>query len=187
MKSSFLRSLAPVFVGLFLWGCSSVQPYRYYTLQPVVEPGTRDFRYSVGVAPVKIPGWMDRSDLAYTEDRFELHFMDYDRWGEPVNDAITRITTSNLRRLLPEATVFSGPWLRSEAPVMEVRIEVLDLAKVQDQLSLTVRWDVISDWGKDQSSLGTFSKQVGGDISPGELVEAYSDLLADVAIAISAF
>lgn len=132
-------------VMLALAGCSSPLPYHYYTLQPQppvsVESGSiSSFKGSVGIAPVKIPVWMDRSSLTYSDGAFQLHMAAQDRWGEPLGDAVTRVATQNLQRLNPQADIFHGPWVRSQRPEWEIDMEVQNLTLSNYQLELEISW-----------------------------------------------
>lgn len=159
-----------------LVGCASSVPYRYYTLQPLAESLSSDFRGSIGLASVVVPAWMDSSHLVYSDGAFQLRKLSQDRWGEPVDSSITRVLTQNLQRMNPDADVFHGSWLRSQQPNVDVRIEIQNLVVMDRQLVLEVSWK--------QSGLRhiqTYQAPISELPSGVELVKGVSQLLEQLA------
>ena len=148
MKAVWYRPfevLLAAFMIALLAGCASSVPYRYYTLQAMAERQESGLTGSVGIMPVAIPAWLDRSHMAYTDDVFQLHQLSQDRWGEPLTEAITRVLTQNLQRKNPQADVFHGPWLRSQRPDTDIQAEVQNLMLKGRQLELEVSWRINSE------------------------------------------
>lgn len=145
MMTGVCRVLGVVAVGLLLTACASDQGNRFYTLQPLAEQQPASATASIGMAPVKVPGWMDRSNLVWSDGGFRLHQKAMERWAEPLEDALTRITSQNLSRLFSNEQVVTGPWLKSESPDLEVRVEILGLADTGSLLELDARWEIVAN------------------------------------------
>ena len=167
-----------------LSGCSSsIKSYRYYTLQPMAVPSGAGLQGSIGVNPVVIPEWLDQHSLVWSDGGFRLHKADLDRWGEPVPKAITRIMAENLNRL-SDTWVTAGPWLRSQRPDQVIEIELLSLAKQGEQVILDARWSINKKERHPTIKQKQFYQPVTGKASAEQLVEAFSKLLADLAMEI---
>ena len=141
MNTVAYRPLALLLIVL-LAGCASSVPYRYYTLQPMAERQETGLAGSIGIMPVSIPSWLDRSNMGYIDDAFQLHQLSLDRWGEPLAEAITRVLTQNLQRKNPQADVFHGPWLRSQRPQTDIQVEIQNLMLKGEHLELEVSWRI---------------------------------------------
>ncbi|UYM15354.1 PqiC family protein [Endozoicomonas euniceicola] len=171
MKIVLHHSLAVLMV-LLLAGCASSAPYRYYTLQPMAEQQEAGLTGSVGIMPVVIPSWLDRSNMAYIDDGFQLHQLRLDRWGEPLAEAITRVLTQNLQRKNPQADVFHGPWLRSQRPDTDIQAEIQNLMLKGRQLELEVSWRI-----NDERRVEYYKVVVSEQPSAFELAKAISGQL----------
>ena len=171
MKIVLYRSLA-VLMALLLAGCASSVPYRFYTLQPMAEPQDVGLTGSVGIMPVVIPSWLDRNNMAYIDDGFQLHKLSLDRWGEPLAEAITRVLTQNLQRKNPQADVFHGPWLHSQRPDTDIQVEIQNLMLKGQQLELEVSWRI-----NDQYRVKHYKAAVSEQPFAFELAKAISGQL----------
>lgn len=139
-----------MFMGLillFLGGCASAPHYRYYTLQDISGRTVTDSvaltttTLSLGVEPVRVPLWLDQKNLTFSDGGVRLIRHDYDRWGEPLPESLTRNMVHYLRRLT-KSPVTAGPWIRSARPEAIVTIEVHSIAIVGGVLQLEVFWQL---------------------------------------------
>ncbi|MET4695095.1 PqiC family protein [Endozoicomonas lisbonensis] len=175
MKAVLYRPSAVLLAALIMMllaGCASSVPYRYYTLQPMAERQESGLTGSVGVMPVAIPAWLDRSHMAYTDDAFQLHQLSLDRWGEPLAEAMTRVLTQNLQRKNPQADVFHGPWLRSQRPDTDIQAEVQNLMLKGQQLELEVSWRI-----NGERRVNRYKATINEQPSAVELARAISEQL----------
>ena len=181
MKNNVKWFLPLVAVFLLSACASNVTPFQYYTLKPAVEGKvSHGTTTSIGVVPVEIPGWMDRANLVVNDGGYELVRYDIQRWGEPLQDAITRILTQNLTTLFPQSDVQSGPWLRSQAPDRAVQVTINNLAWFDSSLELDVRVTLLKDQERVQSHSIKLTRNLPKGSSPEQLVEGFSYLLADL-------
>lgn len=176
-------SLSILLSLLLLAGCASVQHFQYYTLKPLASPASVGMDKSVGVAPVKIPGWMNRLQLTVSDSGFKLDRYAEHRWGEPLEDAVTRVITQNLSLQLSDTSVMAGPWLRSESPDIAVYIELRNLQKDSGQLTLEASWYAIESDQRSTIHSEEISLSLAGN-EPEQIVKGFSQLLAELSVVI---
>ena len=107
------RWYAPaVLFAMLLGGCGSSPPVRYYDLE-VLETGyvaDGETYLTVGVGPLRTPDYLSRSQLVTRGSDATIIVDDFNRWIEPVDDAIYRIISGNLDNLIDAAVVVSFPY-----------------------------------------------------------------------------
>src|SRR5688572_23267867 len=94
-----------VLLVLVLSGCSVLKPVtdetRYYVLNdlPAKTPQLLGAP-SIGLEPVQLPEYLNRSELVARLGSNELKIYDSDRWGEPIKEGIERTLRRDLAVLL---------------------------------------------------------------------------------------
>lgn len=125
-------SREPVFYGIAALGENEVVPIAL----------TSDFAVAVG--EIKIPGYLNRPHIVTQDARHQMHFAQFDRWAEPLEEGITRAVKANLTRILPRAQVVSYPVDFPSDTAFRVDMELtrfeLDLS---GELFLVVQWAVV--------------------------------------------
>lgn len=173
---------AMILTGLLLCSCGASQKTHYYLLKPIQETADSQGKaYSVGVGPIEVAEFLQRPQLITTENNAIL-YNDFHRWGEPLASAFTRVTAVNLANLLGNNNLVLFPWRSDEVPEVQVRIEVIDLNRIGDEATLTVRWDVdlLDHPSAEIQNLETF--RVTAEKEGYEsLARAYSELLGKMA------
>lgn len=137
---------------LALWSCTTLQPKadpsRFFTLTAVSQfeqngpqgsfnPGG----ISIGIGPVKFPGYLDREQLVtrISQNRFQV--AENDRWAEPLEENFTRVLLQNLTALLPTAHFTNYPWPLSARPEYQVTIDMLRFEpNANGHVELVARW-----------------------------------------------
>ena len=94
-----------------LVACSSPANH-YYTLSaqppPTVEPASGASNLTsrtVAIGEIKLPGALDRPQIARRLGPNQLEFSDYDRWAGPLDSMIRQVLEADLRAALPAGTV----------------------------------------------------------------------------------
>jgi len=136
----------------FLSGCLSVSnspQSRFYTLHAIFrEKVDRKFDIPsgliIGVGPIKIPEFLNRPQMV-TQNESRLDFAEFDRWGEPLTQAIARIINENLKSMLPDATIETFPW----NVFITVKYQViLDFIQIESRLDkdvfFVVQWSLLN-------------------------------------------
>jgi hypothetical protein len=104
---------------VFLASCGSSPPVDYYALQPIAGSGTTvpaDARI-IGLGPLEVPGYLDRPQLVTQSSDGKMNVDEFNRWAEPLADALPRVVTANVDALLENAVVVRypyGPRLRAD-------------------------------------------------------------------------
>ena len=152
------RVLAPCGVALLvLSGCfGSTPPTQFYLVPslsggdtaPPASTGQRDL--TLGVGPVTVPPYLDRSQIVTRTSRAKLVVADFDQWAGPLADTIARVLSENLSILIPTERVVLHPWSRTLDPDYQVTVEVLQFERGPgNQVVLAARWSLLDRDGKE--------------------------------------
>ncbi|MAT50988.1 MAG: hypothetical protein CMK32_07380 [Porticoccaceae bacterium] len=143
MRQRYLTAFFPVLL-LALTGCvaSSSTPPNYYLLTAIAEPVDISRPIRVGVGPVTIAPFLDRSQMAMRSGGGNLALRDAHRWGEPLDDGIERVLVQNLAAITGGQLV-GFPWRRVSAPKYAVRLDVLDMnVTASEEAVLELIWQL---------------------------------------------
>jgi uncharacterized lipoprotein YmbA len=126
------QGIASTFV-LLAAGCSPLAPQpdlsRFYVLTSLAESGREPVRaadrdLSLGVGPVTLAPYLDRTTLVTRVGTNQVEFSQIDRWAEPLSGHFARIQATNLGTLLG-TQVLLHPWYSSTRLDYSVEIYVL--------------------------------------------------------------
>jgi len=140
---------------------------------------------TIGVGPVRIAQFLHRPQIVTHGGGVVLRVNDAQRWGEPLEQGIQRVLMQNIG-VLTGAETRNFPWRQNLTPDYAVRLEVVDLDRLDDGTALLdVSW-VLEDL-KNARVLKTQQEKLQTRVGAGDsaLAEAYSDLLAQLAQRIS--
>ena len=91
--------------GAVLGGCSFLRPHddptRFYvlTVPPALTARFPDGEFKklrIGLKPVELPAYLRSRALVVRMGTNEIHFADYDRWAEPLDQGISRLVKETL-------------------------------------------------------------------------------------------
>lgn len=151
-----------------LGGCAGTSPpANFYMLSSLPESiaGTKptgdETKLAVGVGPVNLPDYLDRSQIVTRVSPNELKVATFERWAEPLKSGFPRILMENLAMSLNTDQVALYPW-RSTIPIkFQVVVDVIRFdASPGGNAVLIARWSLFGDGG-DKIHLtkkSTFSK-----------------------------
>ncbi|MFQ5657889.1 MAG: membrane integrity-associated transporter subunit PqiC [Candidatus Methylomirabilales bacterium] len=191
----------PVFILgaslLVLGGCvGQSQPSRFYVLNSLAtsETGRRlaaaENRIAIGIGPLELPKYLDRSQIVTRASPNQLDLADFDKWAEPLQDNFSRVLAENLSILLSTDRVVMFPW--GTTPIdYQVAAEVTRFeSQPGGDVAMDARWTV---FGKDRKALvmkqSSFSEPVGAEgyeAIVSALSRALATLSRDIAAAIQA-
>jgi len=141
--------------GLWLAGCLGLgpkpDPSRFFTLSSLYPAGENVVKdpvegqgVSLGIGPLKFPGYLDRQEIVIRSDQNRLEISQTDRWGEPLEESFARVLSQNLAALLRTDRIIAFPWPASRKPKYQIEIEVLRFeANSAGDAGLVARWAVI--------------------------------------------
>lgn len=171
-----------VLLALALGGCfRSEKPVHYYMLH--AETGGHGAASGdgplVGLGPVRIPAYLDRSQIVSALSGQEYTLSDEHRWAERLEVTIARVSAENLARMIPTDRIVLHPWARDARPDLQVAIEIRDLyLDAAGTARLGAQWTLRSN---DRPNAVTRSFNCSQAAAPGDfarMVEAESRCLA---------
>jgi uncharacterized protein len=145
--------LATVFLLLCLAGCAGSGPTRFYVLQSLAEQQAipkSSANISVGVGPVVLPDYLDRSQIVTRDAPGTLKLAEFDRWAGRLDKNFGRVLAENLSILLATDKVAVFPWPGSLKPDYQVAVEVTRFdGALNGKVSLAARYRVLGGDGKE--------------------------------------
>lgn len=165
---------------LLLTGCGSTPSNNYYVLTAHEGVSTDGQTPSLGIGPIRIPEYLNRTALVYRRDGNRLQIADYERWAEPLEEGVGRVLGLNLAGLLDTENVRPFPWHPGRAPDFGVSVNLLALDADEGRAVLEAEWMVY----RPDTSAAVSRRMTrleysppDGKLAPGDLAAAYSELL----------
>jgi uncharacterized protein len=188
---------ALLILAVSLAGCSILSPQkdpsRFFTLSAVAD-GTEAARadgMALGLGPIRVPGYLDRPELATRVASTELEFSPRDRWAEPLSSSIRRVMAQNLSATLGTEDIATFPWPVGTRLDWAVSVDILRFERTPDgQVEVAARWVVREGaGGRIRVARETrYTERADGGGTP-EVVEAWNTAVAalsnDIAQAIT--
>ena len=156
LTRSFIWLLSILAIGA-LSGCSLLQPHddptRFYVLtvpSAMSERATQgEFkRWKVGLRPVEVPGYLQSKSMVVRSGTNEIHFADFDRWAEPLDQGISRVIKETLSGAPNVETVTltsrGDDTLDYEVAIRLLACEGVRVGKGAGTIRFTVTWGVRS-------------------------------------------
>jgi uncharacterized lipoprotein YmbA len=194
-------AMALALAGLPLLSCSLFSPRpdqsRFFTLTPIPEADeivTKGVSYqagiSVGIGPISIPGYLDRTEIVTRVRANQLDVSQHDLWAEPLEDNFARVLSQNLSALLHTDRIKLYPWPVVNKPDYQVQVEVLRFeASAAGDVQLSARW-AVRDTGEKNSSeyseshISYPARTTSVDGAVATLSEALGNLSREIAAAV---
>jgi uncharacterized lipoprotein YmbA len=139
-------------LALILNGCmsahNSVTP-RFYMLQAMNENQVSQkidiaSDLIIGVGPVKIPEYLNRSQMVTQNNEKMLQFAEFDRWGEALDLGLSHLIREDLTVMLPRTKFILYPWSPYTQVKYQVVAEIVQLnSDLKKNLFLVVQWQII--------------------------------------------
>jgi len=184
MKILGRRALFPLVLVITLQaaGClgGTSAPPRLYVLAAVDGPVVSgDRALSVGVGPVSLAGYLDRPQIVTRPAADKIDVAEFDRWGEPLRDAIARVLAEDLSRQLPAAKISMFPWRGLEAVRYQVVVEITRFdGPAAGDTALEARWGILdAASGKEVAAKTTRLAEPAGGAGYSMTVSAMSRAL----------
>jgi len=133
-------------------GCSLLAPIptrtRFYSLSaipaagPSLESPTGDRRI-VGLGPIKLPDYLNRSARAIRLGPNQVRFDDDERWAEPLDTNVARVLSQDLAVKLADTEVVTVPTFLGARRVFDVPVEILRFESTATGVAeLHARWAI---------------------------------------------
>jgi uncharacterized lipoprotein YmbA len=175
-----LKQLLILAAVLGLSACSSTPTSRYYVLQPGQLKAEKTLNDSIGIGPVQVADYLDRSQLSSIDNRSQLKLAEFDRWGEPLTAGITRTLLENIANLTNNQKLVGFPWRRDESPRYAIRIHILKLDSINSSAILKVKWLIRDNQNQTMIAEGLDTFTTALETGYANQVNGYSHLLAQL-------
>jgi len=161
MTETNLTALAAcALLTLVAAGCAPTPPSDFYVLTPMAAGGdsaaapSRE-SLSVSVGPVKIPEYLNRTQIVTRSGRNRLDVNEFNRWGGSLASNLSSVIAENLSVLLGTDEVFVFP---TQDPVSPRYRVILSVAKFDGALGesavLDARWLITGPRRGEQLATG---------------------------------
>jgi len=149
-------------MSIVLGGCFGTSPSsRFYTLTPNESRGVsaaEGVEVIVRVGPVSIPSYLDRRQIVTRNGRNQIEIAEYQRWGGPFDDEITRLLVNNLSGSLATRGISVMPWrsvtMADVATIYRIPVNIDRFDGVTgESVVLSALWAVISIKDKQENVL----------------------------------
>lgn len=152
-------------------GCASALPPLQWVRLPAQLPEAAAAPHPAAgpawqlMAPVLLPGHLDRDALLVPQGQAGLQALGGARWAEPLRDAVPRLLRQDLAQLLG-APLWAAPLPPGVRPVRQLRLEIaaLDVGADGRSVRLQARWSLADPAGASPPQLGqaSFSTPANG-------------------------
>lgn len=186
------RCVIAVLVTVAAAACMSLGPAgsqdtRYYLLEPVSAPDGPKTAPAlsadtvIGVGPVTLASYLDRPQIVTRLRGNRIRVDEFNRWGEPLRDAVTRVLMDNMSLMAGDQRVVAFPWKRSQKITVQVLVSVSGFeADADGAVTLRARWQLLAGDGERLGERRTeITRASGSDY--GQVAAAMSSLLSDLA------
>jgi uncharacterized lipoprotein YmbA len=167
-------------------GCGSSPPAHFYRIAAAPMPASAPSTTLIAVGPVTVPAVVDRPEIVVSASAHELTLDDFNRWGSPLSDNLSRVIAENLSALLGTPRVILFPNALATEPEYRVAVEV----RVFDSMpgtaaAIDATWTVrrVRD-GKTETGR-TAARETTADASYEALAAAHSRAIARLSVDIA--
>ncbi len=185
-RARLLRFLAALSAGLLLASCGgSKQQYFRLTAEQSASTGG-DRSISLGVGPIALPGYIDRSELVFQSGPNEFQVPPNVSWTDSLQANIASVLARDLQDQLGAREVLTYPWPSGRAPARRVALDIRRFHGISGSGAvLEASWRIENVSGSTlRRGQGSFHEEINGD-GYGPVVAAQSRLLAQCAAAIA--
>ena len=155
-------------------------PTRFYVLAPgemtaVAGPDA----LTVGLGPVGLAAYLDRPQIVTRPAADKIDLGEFDQWGEPLRDGISRVLAEDLARQMPSVRISIFPWRGLEQIRYQVIVDVTRLdGPGGGDLALEARWRILDGAGQEMAAKTTRLTEPTGGAGYSPIVSAMSRALA---------
>jgi uncharacterized lipoprotein YmbA len=126
MRPTQILKTLVLLAALGLSGCGTTQNAKFYTLSPMAAAEKKaPLDVTVYLNMVNLADYLDRPQIVTRTSANEVSISEFERWAEPLDDAIPRLVAENLSLLLGSPKIATVPWQGSVAPDYTVLFEVI--------------------------------------------------------------
>lgn len=134
-------ALAALFLAS-LSGCNSTPAAKFYLLEPsqAMTASQADSAPLIVMAPVRIPRYLDRSQIVSADGHNGYQLSELNRWAEGLDHNISRVLQQDLSQLVPASVVLSAP---AETTALKLTVTIQELhVDAEGQANLKAQWQI---------------------------------------------
>lgn len=173
------------FTSMLLLACSSSPPVRYFALAPIdaeLEPAPDD-AIMLGLGPLRMPDYLDRSQIVTRGANSAIDVDEFNRWSEPLARSILRIVSTDVDSLLPNVVVVVYPYepfLRDKVSYQLAGEINRFEANYEGRVVLEVQWGVVDSDDRLLIPIRRNRYQAQAEVAddPGAIATAMNDALS---------
>jgi len=180
------RSVLLSVCALFMFSaCSSSSPVRYFSLNPIdaeFRPDPDD-AVMLGLGPIRMPDYLNRSQIVTRGADAEMQVDEFSRWSEPLTTSLLRIVSADVDNLLQGVVVVVFPYEPFVRDQVNYRL-VGDINRFEadhlGRIVLEIQWGVANTDGEIVVPVRRNRYQAQASIAddPSTVVAAMNDALA---------
>jgi uncharacterized lipoprotein YmbA len=142
-------------LGLFMGSCSpfgsgTQRQTKFYVLSSMqseatpIQPLADLSGIGLGVGPIRMPLYLDRSDIVTRGSSNQVEIADFAQWAGPLQENFSRVLAENLSVLLTTDKVGIFPFVRRQSVDYNVTVYVTRFDGVPgDKAHLRARWSIL--------------------------------------------
>jgi uncharacterized lipoprotein YmbA len=166
-------------------GCVSSKPSRFYTLTPARETTGKartgaDSKIAISIRTLKLPDYLLHQQMVKRMASNEIHFAEFDRWAEPLENNFSRVLMEDLSADVPTNNISLFPVQDASLTNYQLILDVTEFERnASGALTLSARWSIIKGEGANYltNKRSSFTEQVSGE-GYDMIASAMSDLTA---------
>ncbi len=148
--SIFLFALGLIMGSCSPFGAGTQRPTKYFVLNSLqseatpVQPLANLPNIGIGVGPIRMPMYLDRSDIVTRGSLNQVEIADFAQWAGPLQENFSRVLAENLSVLLSTDKVGIFPFVRRETVDYNVTVYVTRFDGMPgDKADLRARWSIL--------------------------------------------
>lgn len=159
-------------------------PVKFYALSIAPRAEGEEQRQSpqiIGVGPVSVADYLDRSHIVIRKSSTELELGEFDRWGGKLDKEIERALVANLAQIQKGATVISHPWRSAVNPDASVEVMIDRFERDSDgKARLSAAWQVFARDSREPVAYRRWTGEKDAAAGYPALTAALSELTAQL-------
>ena len=172
---------------LLLSACGSSPPVHYFSLSPSVTMigQEADDDVALGFGPIRMPEYLDRSQMVTRGSGQEIRIDEFNRWAEPLSTAFHRIVSADVDNSVDGLVVVAFPWESAVRAGVDYRL-LGDVTRFDADRSgrviLDVQWGVVEIASKERvikPHRTRYETRAGSPDDPASIASAMNEALAD--------
>lgn len=152
------RTILPALAMVIGMGCATTPPPVYYTLTPIHFNNNPSLSGhdpyqdgpSLGIGPVTIPSYLDRSQIITRTEQHMLHLAEHHQWISLPGEQVTGVLRENLSQLLNTSNIQLHPWPRYRIPKFQILLDVVRLDGMPGKMLYMTAWWALIEKGREK-------------------------------------